>query len=632
MTVSCLTAAFLIVTTAAFSYSWFASTHAAPSTGSVTSGYFARGTGTDEDPFIINAPRHLYNLSWLQEMGMFNRVENGKLVQYHFRIESDLDMDGYVIPPIGTAEYPFVGTLSGINGNVVTISNLTVSNVLSNGEINKRPQSVTSLTGVEIVGMFGVVGQYNENPVDAQYSSIVPYVRDLRLVDPEVRTQTENSLIGIVAGYASAEISNVGVVRGQIVSGANNRTGLDEEFGNVISKYALVGEIGTNVYWDGVTNAGGDEDGGTIEIYAGDSETKADINSNTDITQIQTAATDRAFIADSGGGVSYDTPSPNVTAAYRYNVMISSRNNNLNSIHSVDPGTNNSIDIEYNTATNNNIGAVGNIQAMHKRFEDLINVSQNSFSLVSNIGIAFNTHIVEPSGNTITIGNGWFEHTLTDGRKVAIPDNSIWFDPKAPGICDLAFFVSKMNYHCYKSVYRVKLTKGSGNSYTVDEWTETCLQFSTSNLKNGNMVCYQYEITQEDIDADYHYFIGASSKGKINSNKYSIGKDSSRFFFLALAGADDSGLGGGEETERRATIDANFIPENYMGEVTAKDYYVTAFEVTSNKTALGTESTVSFERTGSMTDDLTTATHNNQLLTSTSKFGKATGEDEEAAN
>ena len=161
MTVSCLTAAFLIVTTAAFSYSWFASTQAAPSTGSVTSGYFARGSGTEEDPFIINAPRHLYNLSWLQEMGMFNRVVNGNLVQYHFRIESDLNMDGYVIPPIGTAEYPFVGTLSGINGNVVTISNLTVSNVLSNGEIDKRPQSVTSLTGVEIVGMFGVVGQYN---------------------------------------------------------------------------------------------------------------------------------------------------------------------------------------------------------------------------------------------------------------------------------------------------------------------------------------------------------------------------------------------------------------------------------------------------------------------------------------
>ena len=34
--------------------------------GSSVASYFAEGEGTETKPYVINAPRHLYNLAWLQ--------------------------------------------------------------------------------------------------------------------------------------------------------------------------------------------------------------------------------------------------------------------------------------------------------------------------------------------------------------------------------------------------------------------------------------------------------------------------------------------------------------------------------------------------------------------------------------
>ena len=45
--------------------------------GSSIIAYFAGGDGTPNDPYQITKPVHLYNLSWLQYLGIFNRDENG---------------------------------------------------------------------------------------------------------------------------------------------------------------------------------------------------------------------------------------------------------------------------------------------------------------------------------------------------------------------------------------------------------------------------------------------------------------------------------------------------------------------------------------------------------------------------
>ena len=80
-------------------------------------------------------------------------------------------MAGRAIPPIGTEEYPFIGEFNG-NGHKVT--NLTISNKKGTGDLVFSPTNANFSSGnmlcrvndstktqeIEIVGMFGVTGNY----------------------------------------------------------------------------------------------------------------------------------------------------------------------------------------------------------------------------------------------------------------------------------------------------------------------------------------------------------------------------------------------------------------------------------------------------------------------------------------
>ena len=170
--------------------------------GSTLGAYFAYGDGipSGSQPgthkvYGINKPRHLYNLAWLQYLGYFNKLDNnGELVnQYYFEIdpnlEGELDMTGWVLPPIGTPEHPFVGNFNG-NGKIIT--NLTVSNDYS--DFNTHPSDVT-LTNYQqhqpdIVGFFGVVGNYNNN-FAGTYDSSINQISGFGLKNIIVKTATQ---------------------------------------------------------------------------------------------------------------------------------------------------------------------------------------------------------------------------------------------------------------------------------------------------------------------------------------------------------------------------------------------------------------------------------------------------------
>ncbi len=107
--------------------------------------YFHCGTGSEEDPYVITRPRHLYNLSHLQALGVFSEKKyfqlgydlegNGNLEFYKSDSTSDeystvLDMNEYkgneattTITSIGSEATPFYGVFEG---NGLTIKNLTV--------------------------------------------------------------------------------------------------------------------------------------------------------------------------------------------------------------------------------------------------------------------------------------------------------------------------------------------------------------------------------------------------------------------------------------------------------------------------------------------------------------------------
>ena len=215
-------------------------------TGSSDGSYFAYGDGTQYDdpdtaikegPYGIETPRQLYNLAWLQYLGYFTTPK-------YFELANDIDMTGWVLPPIGTTDNPFV---SEFNGNGFTVSNLTVTNSLS--EIlatNKAPSRIKSghisFTNVNVVGMFGVVGELP----GASTSSSVTSVKDFTIAGASIHNGEANTLAGIAAGYVNGPLSNVAITDGAngaseiVTSNASNYSSFDSRFTN-ISNYGVVG-------------------------------------------------------------------------------------------------------------------------------------------------------------------------------------------------------------------------------------------------------------------------------------------------------------------------------------------------------------------------------------------------------
>ena len=216
-------------------------------TGNVHKHYFEYGDGTTEaTPYGIANQVQLYYFAWLQYLGYFN-VDNdgdGVLDTVYFEldpnIEGELDMTGYKLPPIGTTDNPFIGNF---DGNGKTISNLTVKNWYS--DLSAPPNNTENFDGAEIIGFFGVVGGLSD---DYKYSSSANEVKNLALKNLTIETQTEKSLIGLVAGYVNGTVDCVGVLGGTI-NIADGVTALT--YTKNISDYSLIGFC-TNEYKDSV--------------------------------------------------------------------------------------------------------------------------------------------------------------------------------------------------------------------------------------------------------------------------------------------------------------------------------------------------------------------------------------------
>ena len=222
--------------------------------GSIRGAYFAYGDGSADEPYGIAIPRHLYNLAWLQDTGYFNRDLDGDGVLDTFYFEIDpsllrsnggtgvLDMEDYYIPPIGTTTYPFLGQF---NGNGVVISDLNVTNSYADFGTN-HPTAVNSSSYAanksQVVGLFGVVGSIpNQDPnQEISYDSSTNIIKNVGLKGVTVKSDSENTLVGIAAGYVNGTLEKVAVDDGKIDvvanAGALNSLGATK-----ISHYSLIG-------------------------------------------------------------------------------------------------------------------------------------------------------------------------------------------------------------------------------------------------------------------------------------------------------------------------------------------------------------------------------------------------------
>ena len=220
------------------------------------SGYFAYGNGlTKNTAYGIKTPRQLYNLAWLQYLGLLDLDSK----QLYFELADNIDMTGWVLPPIGTETYPFI---SYFDGQGYVISNLTVSNNFS--EYNTHPSVISAWDNSEtskkkqphILGLFGVIGNYDghlpvlpvtpaqpEEGIDYYDASKNAFV-NTGIVDATITSVVAESLIGIAAGYADASMSQIAVESGAIDIDKTIVTAETASYGsftNNISDYTLVG-------------------------------------------------------------------------------------------------------------------------------------------------------------------------------------------------------------------------------------------------------------------------------------------------------------------------------------------------------------------------------------------------------
>jgi hypothetical protein len=121
----------ILLSTLVISLAWFDYTKSYPSQINASSkvNYFAKGTGTSLDPFIISKPEHMFNLSKLQELGYLQDLN------YHFKVANPTTGEAITIEfndpslpasyrlfsPIGDATYPFIGIFNGNNSVLKSI-------------------------------------------------------------------------------------------------------------------------------------------------------------------------------------------------------------------------------------------------------------------------------------------------------------------------------------------------------------------------------------------------------------------------------------------------------------------------------------------------------------------------------
>ncbi|MDD6241104.1 MAG: hypothetical protein PUA93_05955 [Eubacteriales bacterium] len=246
------------------SLAWF--THYAKveskSEGEALVSYFAYGKGTKEDPYGITQPRHLYNLAWLQDMGKFNQDKDGdnKIDTAYFKLDTSksdnntIDMSKFsALPPIGTEQYPFVGSFVGVgkDNKKPIIRGIKISNDFS--DYLYHPANVTAFDSgtnkvnqPHIVGFFGVVGEVGElSPTD--YSSSALKISDFVLAGTSVTSSVTDTLVGIAAGYVNGTMENVGVTNASdsqstlhLNGTVSNYSTTNRSFSHV-SDYTLVG-------------------------------------------------------------------------------------------------------------------------------------------------------------------------------------------------------------------------------------------------------------------------------------------------------------------------------------------------------------------------------------------------------
>ncbi|MGN1066527.1 MAG: hypothetical protein ACI4QH_01825, partial [Candidatus Fimimonas sp.] len=159
--------------------------------------------GSKEYPYVISDVRHLYNLSELQRLGYFykkyisqNTETDFSHVPYFLVCKPNYTpvlIDGTNfkgITSIGTDEYPFIGSVKGVQSstNVVTINGKNCdTSAIYNVKVSGNPVNAD-------VGLFGHVGYLGSSTVDEQtgmFTGQISTLSNLVLMDVQVTVHSD---------------------------------------------------------------------------------------------------------------------------------------------------------------------------------------------------------------------------------------------------------------------------------------------------------------------------------------------------------------------------------------------------------------------------------------------------------
>lgn len=469
----------ITVSLVAASFAWFASLNHVSNdqefTAETIAGYFADGDGSQGDPYIINNPRHLYNLAWLQDRGAITKYT-------YFKLGADIDMAGMLggedgapagaIPPIGTKDNPFVGHFDG-QGHV--ISNLWVST--NPDHWKEKPQGMNEYISTH-VGLFGAVGK------DAAGNGAI--IENFVLDRVEITCDID-ATVGIICGYVGAMVNDIGVYNGHITV-ANGAT--------CKSNYSILGEKGEGITWVGgpVLDA---EHGGPVGDLL--------VDPNDYFYQDRGAGAVRERF-DGVSGVFEPVPfAVNNSAVFVGALAATSSSSMPNKRDFYEYSHATGTYSEFSTSTNPSPTKTKLATIYSDRYDKKVDTA------ITIVKPDFNNQVSVDINNTPN-------NTSDD---VLLPKNSIWFKPQVKGKVGMMFTVGSMNNDRYASLYLCQ-RDASGKLVVVEKKD---FLFEKKSLNNGSFVYCEYEITDEEKAKNYEYIISGS-----NSTGHSVGD----FYFLAL--------------------------------------------------------------------------------------------------
>lgn len=509
--------------------------------------YFESGDGSEESPYIISNSTHFYNFSWLQYLGQFNKDEDGdgNIDQKYFKLKNDINMNGFILPPVGTEEYPFVGNFNGQN---YIINNLTVSNSYDDLKTSRHPSTVnaSNYTQMNIVGTFGIIGQYNTT---LSYTSSINSVSNFYLENVSILTDSSNLLVGIFAGYANGVISNCGVHSSnvKVKSGTSYiaDSTLSKYSGSNVSKYTLLGAYNSTDYKREDQEGDGDTGYGTStdirNLYERINVVAPDMISSDVMTLPKTYAIPFDFdssssVVEGSGKTTISSSGNSINASNASTISVASTGTNIGYYSGgevkVYEDYFNSTKVDFNnmkTAGNSQISVNDDVEHINK-IKTYLNTTVSSDSSYRNGDTAMvlsGTYFSDGSSSSGTAFPSSNDHYLVvQNAKVGdwsgnlfIPARGIWVAPVTPGRFEfVAINTKNEGFLTNASISIVRLKRSTPKDYSTGFSNTTYIQ--GTNFENDMCGCTIYggsnayvpyyfgvDVTQDDIDNGYEFFI-----------------------------------------------------------------------------------------------------------------------------